>query len=82
MVLKLVTEFFNYFSLTPFNFRINKLNDFTGIDTHHMIVVMVCGYFEYRVATIKIVPLDDAGSFELREHSVDSRQADVFAVID
>ena len=72
---------FNDLALALLDRLVHELNDFATIDAHHVIMVVIAGDFENRMATIKIVPLYDAGSLELGQHAVDGRESNVLTAI-
>lgn len=67
------------FLLPFFNFRIVKFFHPTALHAHEMIVMAAFIQFKDCFAAIKVVPHQQSGLLKLREHPVDSRQADVRA---
>ncbi len=82
MVLQLVAMLRDDLSLAALDFFIDELNYFTAVNTDHVIVMMVASDFEYSVAAIEIMSLHNASRFELREHSINGGETDVFACVD
>ena len=67
------------FTLATLDFLVEELDHLTRIEAHHVVVVGATGDFEYRVGTVEVVPLDDAGGLELRQDAIDGGETDVFA---
>ncbi len=82
MVFQFIAMLRDDLPLPALDLFIDELNHLTVVNTNHMIVVMIGGDFEYCVAAIKVMPLHNAGRFELRKHSIDGREADIFTGVD
>lgn len=70
-------------SLLPrFDFCVIKLFDATAVQAHHVVMVLAFVEFINRFAAFKVVAAQDAGLFKLRQHAVNSGQADVGVFIE
>lgn len=67
--------------LTPLDFRIGKLFDPTALHAHEMIVVLPVVELENRLAGFEMMAFKQARLLELRQHPIDSRQANVGAFV-
>ena len=81
MVFDRITVAVGNFLLKLLDAVIDKLDDLAGLQAHHVIVVAAVGEFEYRHAAFKVVPVDQPGAFELRQHPVDRSQAEFVATL-
>ena len=58
-----------------------ELDDPAALEADHVVVVIAIVELEDRMTTLEIVPRNEAGSLELRQHAVDRREADFLARI-
>ena len=57
-----------------------KLFDASALYAHQMVVVIAFIQFEHRFARFEVVPLKDAGLFELGQNAVHRRKPDINAI--
>ena len=57
----------------------DEFDHLAGLDVHHVVMMMALGQLEHRMAALEMVARDQRGGFELGEHPIDRRQANVFA---
>ena len=79
MVFNGVTVTVRDFLLELLDTVIDKLDDLAGLQANHVIVVAAVGEFENRHSAFEVVPVHQAGAFELRQHPVDRGQAEFVA---
>jgi len=79
--MQLKTVVGRYFFLSSFDLFVDELDNFAGIDTHHVIVMFAVRDLEYGVATIEIMTMHDAGRLKLRENTIDCRQTHVIPMV-
>lgn len=82
MVLQFIAMRLNDLALTPLNLFVDELYDLAAVDTHHMIVMVVAGNLENRMAAIKIMPLYNTSGFELGEDTIYRSQTNILAAVD
>jgi hypothetical protein len=75
MIDELVTVGFSDPTLHIFNFRIHEFDDLTGLNANHVIAVLSLIELEYGSPTFEVMPVDEAGILELREHPVNRCKA-------
>ena len=68
--------------LEAFDFLVGELDDVTGFDAHHVVVVIAVIQFEDRVTALEIVASDETSGLKLGQHAVDRGQPDVLAGLD
>ena len=61
---------------------IDKFDDLSRLQANHVIVVTAVGEFENRHPAFEVVPVDQAGALELRQHPVDRGQAEFVAPLE
>jgi len=72
---------FGNLSLTLFNNLVNELDNFTGLRTNHMVVMIIASHLEHSMTTLEIMPQHQAGRLKLGQNPVDSRQTHVISLI-
>lgn len=77
MVLDLVTVLPGDLSLNLLDSLVEKLDHFTGIETHHVIVVITIRELEDGRAALEVVPRDEPRALELREDTVHGRKPEL-----
>lgn len=68
--------------LPALNFRVVEFLDATAINADQMVMVLAAVDLEDRLARFEEMALQQAGLFELGEHAIDGRQADIHVVVD
>ena len=61
---------------------IDEFDDLARLQANHVIVVTAVGEFENRHPAFEVVPVHQAGAFELRQHPVDRGQAEFVAPVE
>lgn len=64
--------------LQTLNLFAHELDDLAGLKADHMVMVIAPFQFENGMATFEVVPDDESRRLKLREHPINSRQADLF----
>lgn len=77
MVLDLVTVLPGDLSLNLLDSLVEKLDHFTGIETHHVIVVITIRELEDGRAALEVVSRDEPRALELREDTVHGRKPEL-----
>ena len=63
--------------LPLFDAAVHELFHLPAVNTHDVIVMRALIEFEHRHAALKMMARDEARGLELRQHSIDSGEADV-----
>ena len=79
MILDLISVLRGDLALQLLDPIVAKLDDFAGIEAHHVIVVGSIRELENGSATLEIVACDEAGMLELRQNSIDGRETELIA---
>ena len=70
------------FMLQPFDLVITEFNDVTGFNANHMIVMITVIEFEDRMPALEVMARHEARRFELGQHTIDGRKADILTGIE
>src|SRR5689334_10549666 len=82
MVAQLVPQALGYRLLALFDRFIHELFDASAVKTHDMVMMRSLIQLENGHAVFEMVPRDQAGGLELREHAIHRREADVLVRLD
>ena len=79
MILDHKAYFRRCFMLPLFNLGFDKLEDLAALNTDHMVVMGGIIQFKHSRTPLELMPNYETRRFELGQHSVYSREADLFA---
>jgi hypothetical protein len=68
------------FLLPLFDEFVVELLDLPALDANQVIVMIAAIQLEYRVAALEMMPLHQAGRFELGQHTIHGRQPDFLSL--
>ena len=79
MIQQFIAIFFGDFVLQALNFLADELDDVTGLDADHVVVMVAIVKFEHRVSALEVVTRDESGRLKLGQDAIDRRQPDILA---
>src|SRR5690606_8739155 len=82
MVLDLVAVAARDLALDLLDPLVEELDDLTGVEAHHMVVMVAVRQLEYRGAPFEVVTGHEARALELREHAIHGREAQLLTGVE
>jgi hypothetical protein len=75
-------EFFGDLALTLFDHFVGELDHLAAVEANQVVVVLLSGQLEYRLATFEVVTGNDTGIIKLVENAIDGSETNLFTQVD
>jgi len=82
MVLELIAALIGDIALQLLNPLVAKLDDITGLEADHMVMMRAIRQLENCRSTFENMPADETGLFELRQHTINGGKAEFLAAVE
>ena len=75
-------EFLGDLALTLFDHFVGELDHLAAVEADQVVVVLLGGQLEYRLATFEVVTGNDTGIIKLVENAIDGSETNLFTQVD
>ncbi len=75
-------EFLGDLALTLFDHFVGELDHLAAVEANQVVVVLLSGQLEYRLATFEVVTGNDTGIIKLVENAINGSETNLFTQVD
>ncbi len=75
-------EFLGHLALALFDHFVGELDHLATVEANQMVVVLLSGQLEYRLATFEVVTGNDTGIIKLVENAIDGSETNLFTQVE